>query len=93
MSLHGRLEAAPVPHNPALQSRYEELEKKMLDWPRNQQNDPFFASSQAIAAELSRTSGKEVILGFNEFCAPSPGARVAKAPPFRAPGGYLWLLL
>ena len=35
MSLHGRMEASPVSHSPALESRYEELEIKMRDWPRN----------------------------------------------------------
>ena len=70
MSLHARLEGAAVSHSPALESRYEELEKKMRDWPRNRQNDPFFASSQEIAAALEHASGHDVILGFNEFCAP-----------------------
>jgi sirohydrochlorin cobaltochelatase len=71
MSLHTRLEAAPVAHSPALESRYEELEQKLRDWPRNPQNDPFFASSQEIAAKLGRICKSEVFLGFNEFCAPS----------------------
>jgi sirohydrochlorin cobaltochelatase len=71
MSLHGRLEAAPVSHSPALESRYEELEKKMREWPRTAENDPFYASSQEIAAELQRISGKQIMLGFNEFCAPT----------------------
>jgi sirohydrochlorin cobaltochelatase len=70
MSLHGRLEASPVSHSPALESRYEELEQKMRAWPRTQQNDPFFASSQDIATQLMHDSGMEVFLGFNEFCAP-----------------------
>lgn len=70
MSLHGRMESAPVSHSPAIESRYEELEMKMRNWPRTPQNDPFFASSQEIAAELERTSKQQVFLGFNEFCAP-----------------------
>jgi sirohydrochlorin cobaltochelatase len=71
MSLHARLEAAPVSHSPALESRYEELQTKMRHWPRSRQNDPFFASSQEIAAALERASNMEVVLGFNEFCSPS----------------------
>ena len=71
MSLHGRMEASPVSHGPALESRYEELEKKMRDWPRSRQNDPFFASSQEIATALERAGKRDVFLGFNEFCAPS----------------------
>ncbi|RJO60994.1 MAG: hypothetical protein C4542_07635 [Dehalococcoidia bacterium] len=98
MSLHARLEAAAVSHSPALESRYEELEQKMRQWPRSRQNDPFFASFQEIAAELERSSGYEVILGFNEFCAPSLGevlehaassgaARVFVVTPMMTRGG------
>jgi sirohydrochlorin cobaltochelatase len=79
MSLHARLEAAAVPHSPALESRYEELEQKMRQWPRSRQNDLFFASSQEMAAALERASGDEVILGFNEFCAPGLDAALEHA--------------
>jgi len=79
MSLHARLEAAAVSHSPALESRYEELEQKMRDWPRSRQNDPFFASSQEIATALERASGYEVKLGFNEFCAPGLDAALESA--------------
>jgi len=65
MSLHARLAAMPGSHSPTLESRYEELEKKMLDWPRRRQNDPFFASSQEIADALKQASGHDVFLGFN----------------------------
>jgi sirohydrochlorin cobaltochelatase len=71
MSLHGTLEASPVSHSLTLESRYEELGQKMQDWPRRRQNDPFFTSSQEIAAELGRICRSDVFLGFNEFCAPS----------------------
>jgi sirohydrochlorin cobaltochelatase len=98
MSLHARLEASPVSHSPALESRYEELEQKMRDWPRSPQNDPFFASSQDIAAALGHVIGLDVILGFNEFCSPSldealeraasSGAtRVFVVPPMMTRGG------
>jgi sirohydrochlorin cobaltochelatase len=43
----------------------------MRKWPRTAQNDPFYAGSQELAANLSRITGLEVIVGFNEFCAPS----------------------
>ena len=98
MSLHARLEAAPVSHSPMLEKRYEELERKMRDWPRHKENDPFFHSSQEIGAALSRASGREVVLGFNEFCAPgldealeravSSGAeRVVVVTPMMTRGG------
>ena len=79
MSLHARLGMAAVSHSPALESRYEELETKMLGWPRSAANDPFFASSQQIAAELEHASGMEVFLGFNEFCAPTLPHAINKA--------------
>jgi len=53
------------------QERYSLLEDRMRDWPRNEGNDPFYSASQELAAHLSRASGHEVIVGYNEFCAPS----------------------
>ena len=98
MALHARLEASAVSHSPALESRYEELEQKLRDWPRNPQNDPFFASSQEIAAELGRICKSDVFLGFNEFCAPnldealehatsSSAARIFVVTPMMTRGG------
>jgi sirohydrochlorin cobaltochelatase len=54
-----------------IQDRYDFLDNKMRNWPRNAQNDPFYAASQELAAHLSEVSGLEVIVGYNEFCAPS----------------------
>ncbi|MDH7513383.1 MAG: CbiX/SirB N-terminal domain-containing protein [Clostridiales bacterium] len=71
MSLHGRAGHGHRALNESLRLRYAELEKKMRAWPRNAQNDPFFAGSEELAEQLSRETGLEVILGFNEFCGPS----------------------
>jgi sirohydrochlorin cobaltochelatase len=54
-----------------VQDRYDFLDNKMSSWPRNEQNDPFHAASQELATLLSEVSGLEVIVGYNEFCAPS----------------------
>jgi sirohydrochlorin cobaltochelatase len=51
--------------------RYDQLEAKMRSWPRTGQNDPFYAGSQELAKHLRQESGLEVIVGFNEFCAPT----------------------
>jgi sirohydrochlorin cobaltochelatase len=51
--------------------RCAELEQKIRTWPRTAQNDPFFAGSQDLAIQLRRASGRKVVLGFNEYCAPS----------------------
>ncbi len=71
MSLHGRVGHGHGTLNESLKLRYAELEKKMRAWPRNAQNDPFFAGSEGLAERLSLETGLEVILGFNEFCGPS----------------------
>lgn len=52
------------------QKRYEELEHKIRNWPRNPENDPFAAASCALAGALKERLGLEVLVGFNEFCAP-----------------------
>ncbi|MGD0329514.1 MAG: CbiX/SirB N-terminal domain-containing protein [Nitrososphaeria archaeon] len=51
----------------------------MRAWPRTAQNDPFYVGSQELAAHLSEATGCEVILGFNEFCAPSLDDALSRA--------------
>ncbi|MGQ9785829.1 MAG: sirohydrochlorin chelatase [Anaerolineae bacterium] len=59
---------------PGGRSRLEEqlriLDRRVRAWPRTATNDPFYTASQAIAAQLSRLTGQEVVVAFNEFCAP-----------------------
>jgi sirohydrochlorin cobaltochelatase len=50
--------------------RYAELHAKMRSWPRSAQNDRFWAASHELADHLSRVTGNEVVVGFNEFCGP-----------------------
>lgn len=69
--LHGRIEHASRPERQQLEQRYEQLEAKMRTWPRTPENDPFHASSLALASHLSDEIGLPVEVGFNEFCAPS----------------------
>jgi len=71
--LHMRLEhrKANAEQRSRLELRYAELDKKVRDWPRTPQNDPFFAASMELADYLSRTSGNRVYAGFNEFCSPT----------------------
>ena len=68
--LHGRLEHASASERSELGKRYRELNKKMRDWPRTPDNDPFYAGSQELAREIQTLMGCPVMLGFNEFCAP-----------------------
>lgn len=69
-ALHGRLKSAAANEGPDYE-RYQELEVKLRCWPRTEDNDPYHAASFELARELSRAAGCEVVVGFNEFCAPS----------------------
>ena len=69
--LHSRLENMPGPPPPVMQQQYEELDNKMRNWPRNQENDSYFYASNELAEEISSQIGYNVIVGFNEFCSPS----------------------
>jgi sirohydrochlorin cobaltochelatase len=68
--LAGRLRHAAPAERTALEQRRRTLEKKMRDWPRTPQNDPFFFASRELAECLGAAAGLEVRLAFNEFCAP-----------------------
>jgi sirohydrochlorin cobaltochelatase len=68
--LAGRLRRAAPAERQALEQRQQALEKKMREWPRTPENDPFYFGSLELSGSLSAASGLEVRLGFNEFCAP-----------------------
>ncbi len=70
-ALHGQMEHASGPERERLEQRHVMLDAKMRAWPRTPENDPFHASSLALAAHLSAALGLPVEVGFNEFCAPS----------------------
>jgi sirohydrochlorin cobaltochelatase len=69
--LHTRVGHGSSTVSPELKKRYEELNEKILGWPRSSENDPFYAGTMDMAEHLKRVSGYEVIVGFNEFCAPT----------------------
>lgn len=69
--LHLRLAHTRGPERTALEQRVAELDARVRAWPRTPQNDPFYAGSLDLAAHLERVAGCPVIVGFNEFCAPS----------------------
>jgi sirohydrochlorin cobaltochelatase len=70
-SLHARLEHNQGAEQETLARRYYELDAKMCTWNRTSQNDPFWTASLELAGYLSQATKCEVIVGFNEFCAPS----------------------
>jgi sirohydrochlorin cobaltochelatase len=54
------------------EERFEELENVVLNWARNEVNDPYAHSLQTLASELSKIGGYEkVVVAFNEFCRPT----------------------
>jgi sirohydrochlorin cobaltochelatase len=55
----------------SMQVRYAFLDNKIRNWSRSDLNDPFHAASRDLAAHLGRESGCEVVVGYNEFCAPT----------------------
>ena len=69
--LQTRLKHTTGAERVALERRRLELDAKIRAWPRTAQNDPFYSGSEELAAHVSKATGCEVILGFNEFCAPS----------------------
>jgi len=55
----------------ATAARMALLEARLLSWPRNAANDPFWAATCELARLVASETGHEVLVGFNEFCAPS----------------------
>lgn len=69
--LTSKLENTSGPTAPNLQQRYLELDKKMRDWVRTPENDPYYYASNELAEHLSKDTSCSVMVGFNEFCSPS----------------------
>jgi len=70
-SLRSRLDHSAGPDRASLERRWAELEKKMRLWPRTDQNDPYHAGAQELAARMREVIGCPVIAAFGEFCAPT----------------------
>ena len=79
VGLHQALEHVPAFVRAALERRYRHLDAKIRAWPRTVHNDPFWAGSQELAEQLRSATGSEVIVGFNEFCAPTLDAALDQA--------------
>jgi sirohydrochlorin cobaltochelatase len=71
--LHAQIEqgAPPGANLKEVEARYAALEARMRAWPRTPENDPFHAASLALGEQLSQITGDTVVVGFNEFCAPT----------------------
>jgi sirohydrochlorin cobaltochelatase len=97
MRLHTMLEHGSVGDD-HLQMRRDALEVKLRSWRRTAANDPYWAASRELARELKKVTGHRVVVGFNEFCAPSldyaldaaaaeRAARVVIVTPMMTQGG------
>ncbi len=71
VGLHMSLEHITGPVRALLERYHTKLDAKIRTWPRTAQNDRFYTASNELAARLGQAAGCEVVVGFNEFCAPS----------------------
>lgn len=82
MRLHSQIDSGTLLSEQ--RRRHDELDSKMRRWPRTPQNDAYNEAAKEMARNLGRSSGQEVILGYNEFCAPTLqeafGLAAAKRP-------------
>jgi sirohydrochlorin cobaltochelatase len=67
--LHARREMAGGGATPSARESF--LEQRLRGWSRTAANDPFWAASVQMGALLGQAASRRVIVGFNEFCAPS----------------------
>jgi len=66
-----RLEAA-AKRDPSQKKALKEADRKVREWPRTPKTDPYEAGLEAVGEALRRKlPGREVLLAYNEFCAPS----------------------
>jgi len=70
-SLHHRRGHVSGHEREILRKQHDELEEKMRRWPRTPENDPFFFASLEMAQKMEEILGEGVLVGFNEFCAPT----------------------
>lgn len=60
--------------------REAELDQKIRRWPRTAQTDPYQAGMERLGEKLrQRLRGKEVVVAYNEFCAPSLEEAISEA--------------
>ncbi|MEO8603780.1 MAG: CbiX/SirB N-terminal domain-containing protein [bacterium] len=71
------LEGQRAARNGALSDEEAGLDRRIREWPRTPQNDPYQSGIEALAAALRpRLSGVRLMVAYNEFCAPSLPAAV-----------------
>lgn len=69
--LSARLRHMAGEERAAAERRVAALDAKVRAWPRTPRNDPYHAAALVLGEELGKATGHQVIVAFNEFCAPS----------------------
>ncbi len=68
------------PRTPAEEGRLGELEKLVLDWPRDEGNDPYYHGLHRLSEKVASLGRFErVWVAFNEFCRPKLGEALEEA--------------
>ncbi len=70
MMLEGQLEVGYGADGPDKRKRLEELDHKLKNWPLAEDN-PYNVGAITLGKLLEKEIGTKVLVGFNEFCAPS----------------------
>jgi len=64
----------------AMSPREAALDKKVREWPRTPETDPYQAGIERLAADLrKKLSGRKLVVAYNEFCAPSVDEAIDRA--------------
>ncbi len=98
VGLHRMIEGSGGDISKHVIDRFNTLDAKVRNWPRDAENDPFWDASLRLATEISSETRCNVVVGFNEFCAPSvtdaieiasqsSPARIVVTTPMMTPGG------
>ncbi|MFQ5832058.1 MAG: sirohydrochlorin chelatase [Candidatus Thorarchaeota archaeon] len=98
VGLHRMIESSGDEVSKHILDRFDMPDARVRNWPRDAENDPFWDASFRLAAEMSSETGCGVIVGFNEFCAPSVAdaidiaaqdgpAKIVVTTPMMTPGG------
>jgi len=59
--------------------REAELDKRLREWPRTRETDPYKWGLESLAERLkTRLKGRRLVVAYNEFCAPSVEEAIAR---------------
>ncbi len=76
---HGGAHGHSHHHHHEEAEEYRRLEEEIRNWPRTAENDPYKTGVERVASVLSDRTGHLVLIGFNEFCAPTTEQAIREA--------------